>query len=89
MDSGVTHHVNSNLQNLNIYTAYGGTDELFIIDGTSFSITHIGSTFLNSPSTSFHLNNVLCVPKSDKNLILVSQLYDNNFVLIDVFLLLS
>ena len=68
-----------------MHTAHGGFDELFIGDGTSLQITHIGSTSLNSPYTSFHLNNVLCVPKAYKNLISISKLCDDNSTSIELF----
>lgn len=47
-------------------------------DCTSLSITHTGSTFLNSPSHPFHSSNVLCVPNMKRNLISVSKFYQNN-----------
>lgn len=85
LQTSATHYVTSNLQNLNIHTAYDSTDELFIGDGIGFPITHTGFTFLNSPFTSFHLNNMLCILKADMNLISVSHLCDNNSISIEFF----
>ena len=80
VDPSVTHHVTSNLQNLNIHNPYGSVDAFFIGDGTCIEITHTGSTSFNSSSASFQLNNVLCVPNANKNLLSVSQLCDNNSI---------
>lgn len=45
---------------------YTDTNNIMIGDGTGLAITHTGSTTLSSPSKSFHLNNVLCVPSMKK-----------------------
>ena len=47
-------------------------------DGTGLSITHTGSTSLITPTTSFTLNDVLCVPNMEKNLISISQFCTTN-----------
>ena len=49
-----------------------------INDGIGLSITHINSKTLSSPSTSFKLNHVLCVPSMQKNLISVSKFCHQN-----------
>ena len=51
VDSGASHHVTSDLKNLNISTHYGGPETLHIGDGSGLDITHTGSTSLHSSST--------------------------------------
>ena len=46
---------------------------LMISDGSGLPISHTGSTSLTTPSHSFTLSNVLCVPTMKCNLISVSQ----------------
>ena len=47
-------------------------------DGTSLPITHTSSTSLLTPTTTFTLNNVLCVPNMKQNLISISQFFTTN-----------
>ena len=44
----------------------------------SLVITHSGSTSLSTPSRSFTLQNVLCVPNMKRNLISISQFFKTN-----------
>lgn len=46
LDSGVSHHVTTDLSNLSLHALYTGSDDVIIRDGTGFSIVHIGSTSL-------------------------------------------
>ena len=78
LDSGSSHHVTSDLNNLSLHTPYDEPDNIIIGDGTGLSITHTGSKILSSPSNSFKLNHVLCVPSMQKNLIFVSKFYHQN-----------
>lgn len=45
LDSGASHHVTTNLNNLSLHAAYAGTEELVFGDGTGLTITHFGSLF--------------------------------------------
>jgi len=49
-------------------------------DGTGLPITHTGSSHLSSPTSSFTLSNVLCVPTMNRNLISVYQFCVTNNV---------
>ncbi|XP_012854397.1 PREDICTED: uncharacterized protein LOC105973901 [Erythranthe guttata] len=64
VDSGASHHITSDLQNLAIHSDYGGNEDIIVGDGNNIPITHIGSTALNSHNNTFKLNNVLCAPRS-------------------------
>ena len=73
----------TDLNNLSLHTPYSGTDDVMIGDGTSLSIAHTGSATLHSNSKSFKLNDVLCVPGMQKNLISISQFCSNNNVSVE------
>jgi hypothetical protein len=69
-DSGATHHLTSDLQNLNIKAEeFTGSEQIKIGNGKGLSIHHIGQTRLSSPPFQFDLFNVLHVPKISKNLL--------------------
>ena len=79
LDSGASHHVTMDLDNLSLHAPYDGTEELIIGDGTGLKISHIGSLSFSYLSSSIKLNNVLCVPALSRNIISISQLcIDNN-----------
>ena len=85
VDSGASHHITSDLQNLSIHNNYGGTEDIIIGDGKGIPITHTGSTLLNSPTTTFTLDDVLCAPYIKRNLISVSQFCKQNNTSIEFF----
>lgn len=62
LNSGASHHVADDLQNLSLHSPYDGPDDIIIGDGTGLPITHTGFTLLHTPSHKFSLTNVLCVP---------------------------
>ncbi|KAI3826502.1 hypothetical protein L1987_00550 [Smallanthus sonchifolius] len=43
LDSGASHHVTNDLKALSLHAPYDGTEELIIGDGSSLTITHIGT----------------------------------------------
>ena len=74
LDSGATHHVTSDLANLNIRAEeYQGSEQIHVGNGISLPIHHIGTTQLSTPTTTFHLNNVLYVPDISNNLLSVHK----------------
>jgi hypothetical protein len=76
-DTGATHHVTSDLNNLNLHSeAYDGPDEIQVGNGTRLAIQHTGNSKL---SPNFYLRHVLHVPNITKNLLSVQKFtYDNN-----------
>lgn len=81
-DSGASHHVTTDLNNLSFHAPYDGTEELVIGDGSGLQITHIGCLLLHTTHTSIILKNVLCVPSLSKNIISISRLcLDNNLLM--------
>ena len=85
IDSGASHHITSDLQNLSIHSEYGGTDDVIIGDGNGISITHTDSTNLIIENPNFMFGNVLCAPAIHKNLIFVSQFCKHNCTSIEFF----
>ena len=79
MDSGASHYITADLQNLAHHLPYTGTDDVMIGDGKSLQITHLGSSTLHSSTHSFKLKNILCVPDIKRNLLSIYQFcVDNN-----------
>lgn len=70
LDSGASHHVTANLNNLSLHAPYDGIEELVVGDGKGLRFTHFGSGSLSS----LKLNNVLVVPFMSRNIISISQL---------------
>lgn len=85
LDSGATHHMTSDLNNLAMHHPYSGDDAVLIGDGSGLPITHAGSLSLPSSSRNLTLNNVLCVPNIAKNLISVYRLCNANKVSVEFF----
>jgi len=79
-DTGATHHLTNNLQNLNISSEeYSGQDQICIGNGTRLSISHSGSATLSLSRRKFLLNQLLHVPSINKNLLSVRQFaFDND-----------
>ena len=44
MDSRASHHITIDLNNLSLYSEYGGPDEILVGDGSGLKINHTGST---------------------------------------------
>ena len=85
LDSGATHHMTSDLDNLALHTPYNDNDAVLIGDGSPLPIMHSGSLSFPSSSKPLSLNNVLCVPNIHKNLISVYRLCNANKVSVEYF----
>ncbi|KAI4353620.1 hypothetical protein L6164_002554 [Bauhinia variegata] len=83
LDTGASHHVTTDLNNLSIHNPYDGSDDIVMGDGSALPITHTGSTTLSTPSYDFSLHNVLFVPTMKKNLISISQFCKTNHTSIE------
>jgi hypothetical protein len=80
-DTGATHLITSDLSNLNIHSEeYTGPDQVHVGNGQGLPITHLGSSSLSYPSSSFHLKNVFHVPQITKNLLSISKFTSDNGV---------
>lgn len=81
MDTGASHHVTTDLDDLSIHQSNEDPDDIVIGDGTGLAIAHIISSNLNT----FSFSNVLCVPSMTKTLISVSQFRNSNNTSIEFF----
>ncbi|KAJ0542271.1 putative RNA-directed DNA polymerase [Helianthus annuus] len=78
-DTGSNNHVAPDMSGFDSATPYFGEDNLLVGDGKSLPILHIGSAKIFSPSRTFHLKNVLHVPKIKRHLLSVQKFcHDNN-----------
>jgi len=85
LDSGASHHITNDLDQLHLSQPYNGADQLVVGDGTRDTISNIGKTVLHTPNHLFHLSNVLHVPKISQKLLSVSSLCDTNSISIEFF----
>lgn len=84
-DNDSSHHITNDLNALALHTLYDGTDELVIGDGSSFTITRVGSLIAPFANTSFTLTDVLCVPSISCKIISISRLCIDNPILIQLY----
>lgn len=82
LDSGASHHIESDFNNLSLHTPYNGSDNVTIGNGAGLPRTHTGLVSLPSKSRRLLLHNVLCVPDKKKNLISVNKLCKTNNVMV-------
>lgn len=76
-----THHITSDLQNLNIHTEdYCGQDQVLVGNDKGLKIHHLDKSIIFSAFKSFFLNQVLHVPHIKKNLLSVYQFTKDNDV---------
>ena len=88
LDSGATHHLTNNMDNLHLGEEYKGMDKLIIGNGQGLHISHIGNSFLSyrasshsnlKPThTAIALKDMLLVPSITKNLLSISRLTTDN-----------
>jgi hypothetical protein len=83
LDSGASHHVTADLNNLTYFRAYDGQDRLHVGNGSHLIIQNQGHCSLSSPHGSLDLNGVLHVPHITKNLISISKLTKDNDVILE------
>ncbi|RVX07490.1 Retrovirus-related Pol polyprotein from transposon RE1 [Vitis vinifera] len=67
----------------NFTLEYDGTDEVIIGDGSGLPIAHSGSLTLSFPNRKFQVEDTLCVPTINKNLISVHHFTKQNNVILE------
>ncbi|KAH9751421.1 hypothetical protein KPL71_014290 [Citrus sinensis] len=72
-DSGATTHMVNSTGKLKKFIPYGGSDKIFVGNGQSLHISHIGDTTHGK----LNLKDILVVPKLKKNLLSISKLVDD------------
>ncbi|KAJ4816146.1 hypothetical protein LUZ62_028712 [Rhynchospora pubera] len=85
LDSGATHHVMNDINNLSAFYAYNGHDNLQIGDGSGLLIQNIGTTSLHISNFTISLKDTLHVANFSRNLISLSKLILDNPSLIVTF----
>lgn len=85
MDTSASHHITQDLQQLSLTNPYPRSDQVMVGDGTGLNITHIGHTFLHTPSKQLILDKVLRVPNIQTNLVSVSKLCQSNQCSVEFF----
>lgn len=86
-DSGATHHITPDSNNLVSNATYTGNAQVHIGDGTSLPIRSIGFSSFPSAFNSkiFSLKHLLYVPSIKKNLLSVSKFASDNKVFFEFF----
>ncbi|KAL4301812.1 hypothetical protein GQ457_10G028910 [Hibiscus cannabinus] len=84
-DSGATHHITNNRENLQSDAVYTGKHSLLMGNGDKIAITHVGSGCLPNGDRTLYLHNLLCVPDITKNLLSVSQFARDNDVFFEFY----
>jgi len=82
-DSGASHHVTSNVENIQQCAPFEGPDQVIIGNGQGLPIRSIGSSTFISPTnntTNLLLSKLLHVPTISKNLLSISQFAKDNSV---------
>ncbi|CAL9022249.1 unnamed protein product [Prunus brigantina] len=81
-DSGVSHHMVSDISSLNHVAPCESTEQVIVGNGEGLQIKHIGTTAIACASTSLKMPSVFHVPQLSANLLSVHQLCkDNNCVI--------
>ena len=88
LDSGATHHLTNDINNMHVSEVFTGISKLLVGNGAGLSITHVGSAALkshnfNNASLTLKLNDILLAPQITKNLISISKLTKDNDVVIE------
>jgi hypothetical protein len=80
--TGATDHIKGELEKLSFHEKYNGADQVHTANGAGMKIGHIGHSTIRTPIRNLQLRNILHVPSTKKNLLLVHHLaLDNNVFL--------
>ena len=82
-DSGSTHHVTNDSNNIQNPAIYTGPDQLYVGNGQGLHISSTGSSSFHSNSAHFKLNNILHVPSITKNLLFIHKFTRDNNVYVE------
>ncbi|XP_019414569.1 PREDICTED: uncharacterized protein LOC109326332 [Lupinus angustifolius] len=88
MDTGASHHITQDLQQLIMANTYPGSDQVLVadgLDGSGLHITLIGHTKIPTNTKSLSIKQVLCVPNITTNLVSVSKLCQTNQCSVEFF----
>ncbi|OIT06745.1 hypothetical protein A4A49_61418, partial [Nicotiana attenuata] len=85
MDSGTTHHLTADLNNLGIHSEYQGPEEVTLGNGSKLPISHVGKSSVIISDKKFTLDVILHVPNATQNLLSISSFTKSNQVSIEFF----
>lgn len=85
VDTGTTHHLTADLDNLAIHSEYHGPEEVTVGNGSKLPISSVGSSSFKIANKQFHLNDILHVPTATQNLLSVSSFTQSNNVSVEFF----
>ena len=77
-DSGDVTHILNNPGKVSKLKTYKGGDSLYVGNGDSLDITHIGEGDIYTENGKLKLKNILIVPEIKKNLLSIGQLTQDN-----------
>ena len=77
-DTGATHHMTSDAQNLHNVTEYKGIDQIQVGNGQGLHIANQSNAFFPSLHSPLHLKNILHVPSLTKPILSVKRLTTDN-----------
>jgi hypothetical protein len=79
LDLGATDHITRELEKLTMHDTYHGNDQVWATNDTGIDIIHVSKTIMSHPTHPFHLNDVLHVPHTHKQLVSIHRFnLDNN-----------
>jgi hypothetical protein len=81
-DTGATYHITSKLDKLSTKEKYLGHDKIQTTSGSGMRINYIGNSTLQTPTRNLHLNKILHVPSTQKNLLSIHKLTTDNPIFI-------
>lgn len=80
--SRATDHITSDLDKLSVKEKYHGKEQVQTASGSGMAIHNVGHSKLETSTIPLHINNILHVPQTNRNLLSVQKLaYDNNVYL--------
>jgi hypothetical protein len=82
-DTGATDHITRELDKLTMKEKYTGEEQIHMASRSSMEISHIGHTTVYTPRRDIHLNNILYVPETTKNLVSIHRLVEDNCVFVE------
>jgi histone deacetylase 1/2 len=82
-NTGATDHITGELERLAVRDKYSAVDQIHTASGAGMCISHIGQPTIHTPNRELHLQNILHVPATKKNLVSVHRLASDNNVFLE------
>jgi hypothetical protein len=82
-NTGATHHITGELNNLTMRDSYHGNDRVNTANGQGMEISHVGTSIVHNPVQNFYLRDILHVPTATRNLLSVHRFTLDNRVFIE------